>query len=212
MREELLRVGLEAEVLWSFPNPFERALAKSLKMGFDSAAYLNMDMSHYRAIKTARELGAKSLLIMEDDCRFLKDVSRLEEGLSALPQDYDVAMLDSFNYWCYREEEHRKLLSGRVNDWWCRCAVKRCSTACYALSGKGIERFVELYEAAAVGKEKLLVCDQYFEERWLKGLNFYCAFPNLAIQCRTPKTTSGYETIAGIYKAEGLREEDYAAY
>lgn len=46
-------------------------------------------MSHYSCIKQAQLLGYESVLILEDDVCFLKDVKLLEKYFNNLPKDWD---------------------------------------------------------------------------------------------------------------------------
>ena len=100
---EISRVGMnDVNVQWQFPNPFESVLIGNLrhKKGLDLPGYMNCTMGHYSAVKTAYHLGLKTCLIMEDDIAFLKDVDEIRTIVNALPEDFDIAMLDWFAARC----------------------------------------------------------------------------------------------------------------
>lgn len=209
---ELERVGFSKIIVRSnFSNPFERCLFKVVKMG-SREKYMNVSLGHYAVVKSSYEKGLGHVLVCEDDARFHKDVKRFADGIKNLPCDYDVAMLDSFPENSFSESEHEKLMKGRVNSNWCLSTVKRCSSACYALSRRGMERIVRICEKSTDGITPLRCFDQQFTPKDMQGLNFYVAFPNLAVQCETKLTSTIFSATKKIYDAEGINLDEYGKY
>src|SRR5574344_1761512 len=83
LHKELDRVGLDVQDFWAFPNPYDQVLMAAVPNACRAMrtvrSFFNSTMNHYRIVKTARALGYESILIVEDDARFLKDLRRVEE-------------------------------------------------------------------------------------------------------------------------------------
>lgn len=193
---ELERVGIRGyETLWSFPTPYDEWEMRHINHVpfFDSHnGCWNVSKNHYRAIKTAYELGLGSLLIIEDDVRFLKDVWRIGESLADVPDGWDVLMFDHFKM---RGEVKT------VNGSWSSCDAS-ASTACYGLSRKAMERLILMYESPVSKRYANPImrnCDQWTDKKYLgKDIAFLCATPNVAIQ----QTCDG-ESNCGRLHCEG---------
>ena len=90
MESELERVGLsDADRQWNFPSPLDKVLLRNLGHipSIERGGYMNCTMGHYRAISTAYHMGCRSVLIMEDDIRFLVDIGEIEKALESIPAD-----------------------------------------------------------------------------------------------------------------------------
>ena len=112
----------------------------------------------------------------------MKDIKLLEMYLETLPIDYDLAMLDK--NWPAREfEEKRKnIISNKVDKYWIKFD-RFFSSGCYAMSRKGMDRFIKAYEKAAFTDRMLNSNDQYFNKLSLgTDLNLYAAHPNVCCQ------------------------------
>ena len=210
--DEMCRVGLKisVEYHWNFPTPYDKWEMDRLPIVpfvRQRIGCYNVSKGHYAAIKTAYHLGVKTLLIMEDDCRFLKDLNKLEEYLSEAPDDWDVLMLDHFR------------MRGdvvQVNKHWARCRAS-ASCACYAVNRKAMERLIRMYESAVKGNYRaplLRNCDMWLDTKYLgDDVNFYCSTPNLAVQCQCPdESNCGRTHCDGKYEAMGISYADYATY
>ena len=214
MKRELSRVGVsDYSVQLDFKNAFDGVVCRTIRHTM-ADRFLNVTLGHYAAIKTAYDLGKENVLLIEDDLRFFRDTERLRRSVEALPSDYDCALLDSFCFMRFNAEAFRRLKAGsKVGEGWVRCPVKRVSSACYALSRRGMERLIELYELAADGKGILQCCDQMFEPRIWNGYNFYCAVPQIGIQQDTSGvSTTSTSLIRRIYEGEGVDFGRYADY
>lgn len=206
--KELDRVGIsEYDTMWSFPTPYDEWEMKNIRhiVFFDThKGCWNVTKNHYRAIKTAYELGKESVLILEDDIRFRNDLSFVDESIEKLPDDWDVVMFDHFK------------MRGdvvEVNDRWAKCGAS-ASTACYGLNRKAMERMILMYESPVNGKYERPVmrnCDHWTDVKYLgRDINLYCAVPNVAIQqtvegesnCGRLHAESKYDVIVPDWRTE----------
>lgn len=211
--QELERVGVDdVEVIWGFPNPFDRELLSTMPHSrhFDkNIAFFNASINHYRAVKTAYELGFDEVLVCEDDVRFRKDVDNLWDALSEAPE-YDVLLLDGIF-----PRRGEKTPMERITDKFSTFESMR-SAACYILNRAAMERIIWLYESAVnpkVRNRKARVCDQWFEKSMLKGLRLVMATPNIAVQQTTTGThNSGNGWRLAGYEALGIDLNDYMPY
>lgn len=211
---ELERVGLgDSERLWQFPTPLDSVLIRNVRGGMGlRPGFFNCGMGHYRAIKTAYETGAGHSLIMEDDIRFLKDLDLISEIVDDLPDDYDVALLDAFKSAKMTFDEWRGYQKCKVSKHWCRFSNAR-SFACYAMSRRGMARWIKLWEDAFRTRGKLYVCDQYMRrDRFGSDMNMYLAYPNVCIQADVGGAACSGRAGCHVwkYKEYGLNPSDYA--
>ncbi len=218
METELARVGLaDADRQWQYPTPIDRLLLRSMRHipSVEKGGFFNASMGHYRAIATAYHLGCPSVLVMEDDIRFLKDASLIAEAVDALPADYDVALLDLFAGWMknvdantvkkWREER-------KVNEWWAEFDEMR-SMGCYALSRRGMERLMFCFEAVETAPRvgKMRICDHFLDRSMLgKGIKLYFARKNIAVQQTMGAANSDMSITRQCYADLGLDLAEYA--
>ena len=214
-KREADRVGLELALFWSAPDPYDHFIeARVCHSRMCHDAYLSITLKHLRMVKTAYELGAEHALFLENDVRFLKNLDDLEFAVWSLPSDYDVALFD----WCFRnkataeeiativESSRAARTSGVV---WQRFTDLR-SCACYALSRRGMLRFIIALEAPALGRGKLKICDQHWYDVLKDGtLKGYCACPCACVQA-VPGGATDYAHMWERYARAGVRREDYA--
>jgi len=211
---ELDRVGIDrVNRLWQFPTPFDSILKRATRGKLSMhGGFFNSGMGHYRAIKTAYELGAERSLIMEDDIRFLKDVDLIREIVEDLPDDYDIALLDTFKAQKMSFDEWRdNAKNKKVSKYWCRFNNMR-SFACYAMSRKGMERWIGQWEGAFSPSGFLRVADQYLKYECLgMDVNMYHAVLNVCIQAPVGGTACSGQAGCHIekYKEYGLDIGDY---
>lgn len=211
---ELDRVGIDSvNRLWQFPTPFDSILKRATKGKLSMhGGFFNSGMGHYRAIKTAYELGAEHSLIMEDDIRFLKDVDLVREIVEDLPDDYDIALLDTFKAQKMSFDEWRSnAMNRKVSKHWCRFNNMR-SFACYAMSRKGMERWISQWEGAFKPGGFLRVADQYLKHECLGAdMNMYHAVRNVCIQAPVGGTACSGQAGCHVekYIEYGLNINDY---
>lgn len=201
--DELRRVGCkDINFVWNFPNPFDAILLNSMphtRLFDDNMGFFNCSVSHYRAIKTAYELGEDYVFVCEDDVRFMLSIDSIDEIIASAPE-FDVLLLDAIP-----PNKTTDMGIKQICDGWSTFKSMR-SGACYVLSRKGMGRIVWLYESPAdpsVPKRKARICDQWFEQKRLPGLSLVMATPNIAVQQTTPGDHNsgnswrlrGYETL-----------------
>ena len=214
------RVGLDVEQVWQFPTPFDKYFSDSVPHTgqFDERpGWANSWFGHYRAMKLAYERGMNSVLIMEDDCRFLLDRSRLDEIVADVPDDFDMALLDHF--YCRWDDEGRKnydqMRASRVTRYWSRFEYDLYSAACYLLSRRAMERLIWLHESlidADLPLRMMRVTDYWHNRGNMGPLNLYFCTPNCAIQCNSDSQGPRLSDTGGIntyYRNMGI---DFDAY
>lgn len=210
---ELERVGLgDAMPLWQFPCPMDRIFMRRIQGGMrQRIGFFNSGMGHYRAIKTAYEMGAEHCLVIEDDVRFLKDMDLLAEIVSDIPAGYDVALLDMLKP---MKTSIAELIGARsrnmVNKHWCRFWNLR-SFACYAMSRRAMAQWISLWEGAIRTGGKLRIADQYLRGDRMKDMKMCYAIPHAAIQAPAGRCNSGGDgCMMGFYRDIGLDLNAYA--
>lgn len=215
LNKELDRIGLLGRVHyhWDFPNPFEDKLISVLHFQCErTRKAFHCGYNNYSIIKTAYNLGCCNVLILEDDVRFLKDINDIASTIRLLPENYDLAMMDK--NWPTQEFGMRnQILENQVNERWISFD-RFLSSGCYAMSRKGMRRFIAKYEGAALsGNGNLLKSnDQYFNRGSLgDDLNLIAAQPNLCCQgyigngwC--PTDLKGYWDR---HESTGMKQKDY---
>lgn len=220
MEKELKRVGLDgADRQWQYPSPLDKVLLRSVKHipALEIGGYFNSSMGHYRAIATAYHLGCDHCLVMEDDVRFLIDVEEIEKSVNSIPDDYDVALLDSFFQKWSEGKINSNVMSrwrdGRkANEYWSEFD-ELYSLGCYALSRRGMERMLFAFDAVETAKNigKLRIADHFLNRGILgSGMKMYFARKNVAIQRDMGKANSPVSDITNKYIEMGLDLSEYA--
>ena len=186
LMKELDRVGVSPTVVWNFPSPYDDFVRKRIPCIPElnrKPAYFSAGVGQYRALKTAYELGHEAALIVEDDCRFLKDLDVVRSTLRNAPPDWDILLLDHF-----------LSAHGEPKDGWAPCWKAR-STACHIVNRKAMERLIDMHESPVNGRwtnPMMRICDHWLDTRYMKrDCRIYCAVPRLAVQCRCGPSTSG---------------------
>ena len=218
MLSEFGRVGLtNVEVIWDFPSPYRDVLLNSVNMtGFCKKRNLFfIGQTNYRAIATAYHLGAKSVLVMQDDIRFLKDANLLNEIVESIPEDYDLAMMNHMKPGAMQMEEYEQIFKKeKINGYWVRFD-ELTSSGCYAMSRKGMERYIKAYEEPVVscGRTILYHDDFYYQRKFMgPDANLYVAHPVPSIQtpCGAGGSHSDLEPYFKRNEAIGIHRENYA--
>lgn len=216
MEEELARVGMDnVDRQWQFPTPFDDVFFRCMKHIPDlTKSMLNLSLAHYRAVATAYHLGFDTALIMEDDIRFLKDKERLGEIIDSLPEDYDIAMMDAiprfdkndFDRYLYWKNECR------LNENWAHFD-RMYSTACYAVSRKGMERLMFCVEA--IEKRPMIFMmrnPDHFMDRHIigKDAKMYFSINNACIQSENKDCLTNTGFAKESYEKMGVDPGMYA--
>jgi hypothetical protein len=196
--------------IWQFPSPWEKWIldrAPHIPFLDTHPGCFGASVGHYRAIKTAAELGSQGALILEDDCRFRKGLD-LAAALDAAPADADILMLDHFS---------DREAYGPAKDGWTRLRGAY-SSACYAADAKALRALARCYEAPVTYEgckfaQVVRTCDNYTHEDYLgRDCRIYAATPNLAVQCTCPTSNCGAKHCLGKYEKLGINLEDYDGY
>lgn len=214
VKAEFDRVGLEVTPFWGCRTEYDAVIERNIRHSrmVGNGAYLNITLKHLQMVKTAYELGAEHALFFEDDIRFLKDEDLIEDIVSGLPIDYDVALFD----WVHRnkatDEDYQNIVNGEKcggHGLWRRFKDLR-SCAFYALSRRAMAKYVNILSLPAFGMGKLKICDQHWwdllSDDWLKG---YCAVPCAGVQ-GVPGGASPYDDMWKRYNRSGITRERYA--
>lgn len=182
--EEFKRIGILERVnfFWDFPSPYITKLSSIVCKSRYHQKMFPIGYNNYRAIKTSFELGYNSILVMEDDIRFLKDVTWIGKAIRELPYDYEIAMLDKnfptrefTEYIC----THKRIEETRNIEWKNFSCFH--SSGCYSLSRRGMEKFIRAYEFDG-DRRRMKNNDEYFNCKVFDYKKMYAAFPNIAIQ------------------------------
>ena len=211
---EVERIGLTPIRHWNFPTPYTKFVQKHIvnanKAMKHSEAFFNSGWGHYSILSIARDLGDVPVFVVEDDCRFLKDVDILHHTLECAPDDADLLLLDSFG--AARSQEEFVKERRNVFDGWAKISAAR-SAAAYIVGPRYIDRLISLGDRCTRGK-KARIFDQWFENRWLEGANIYCAVPNLAVQAVDPTMAHRPSAVSNHnkYKEMGIDMEQYASW
>lgn len=161
LKSELKRVGLSdfVQTVWNYPTPVNGFLLKSLKPDrlLRTAAQLDCTLGHYRILKTAYELGLNTVLVLEDDIRFLKDLDLLDAVLRDLPTDFDLAKL---NWVTCSFLETARLRKGAPN-WVDISGLDVRGTGCYAANRTMMDYIIRRTERAfGSSRSPLYVADE----------------------------------------------------
>lgn len=216
---ELERIGMrDVNVQWQFPCPFDKAILDAVPhergKGLDeNIKFMSCTFGHYRAVKTALEIGLRNVMVMEDDVRFLKDTDRICEAVLSLPDDFDIAMFDLFPAAGVRPDTLKSWRETRkVNEFWAEFD-DMYSMGCYAMSRRAMERYVFLNEACVTKPSigLMRVCDHFMKRRYFwTSAKMYFARTNVAVQRSDDNANSKKERILNSYRRIGIDMSMYA--
>lgn len=98
---------------------------------------------HYTLIKSAYLRGLNSIMVIEDDCGFIKDEKLLQEYLDNLPDDWDILKLN-----CLRgdkTEQYVEDFSDKYGYWFPQINTL-WGTGCYAMNRRAMKYILDWYE------------------------------------------------------------------
>ena len=152
----------------------------------EDPARVSCNLGHYRIIKTALGLGANNVLVFEDDARFLKDKNAISDIIDSMPEDYDVALLDSVNPKNVDPKEmYEEIKRNEIKKWWYSLPSSPRSFCAYAMSRRGMEWFIGCYDYVFDGKPRGMwrLCDGFLKKGCRDSrLMYCCCIPRIAIQ------------------------------
>lgn len=223
--EEFRRVELPVDLrMWNVPSPFEDRVVESLPdvvRGMRvSAGFRNSGFGHYRAVKLAHELGARRVLVVEDDVRFLNDLDALG-GIVASAPDEGLVLFDLLRAGKDDIGVIRQTLDSTVVDGWAVPTGRPCSFACYGMDRQSMKQFIDLVESALSRRTRLQLVDHYIHDRyWNRETSpIHVAWPLAAVQkaffssqSNTNKVFHGGDNDGQYrwYQSLGVRLSDYA--
>lgn len=212
LQAEFERVGLSGrvELFWNYPSPFDMRFANSIRLHqtIGKPSHFNEVMGHYRAMKTAFELGVQHVLILEDDVRFVSDLDLLSRSLASIPDDYDVAKLE----WFCKGDPAKVSGSG---GWAPLRGFDTRGGAAIAYSRAGLQWKTTAMERPARYDDfhgMLFVNDVYETSSNLSRLHAYVATPLVAIQDPAYYKTSNYGIFTQNPYGKFLLDGDYSCY
>lgn len=217
---ELKRVGLfdKIHIHWDFPSVYRDKLFNCVGKSTYNAkgGSFFMGVNHYNAIKTAQQLGCKSILVMEDDIRFLKDLDLIRTIVDSLPDNYDLALFDRSKPGDMTEDDFQDDVTRLpANKFW-RNYDTASSCGMYALSESGMNHYLSILEEEIRGN-RIRNSDFYFKRGWRnitywdRDRKLYFAYPSVAVQCIAGDKGShcNMETYWQRNERCGLNQKDY---
>lgn len=78
--------------------------------------FIGASYDHYTAVINAYEFGANSVLIFEDDCKFINDVKYIEYYLNHWPEDGEFIKFGYHN-WCYLKLKDKFINAMKINKY-----------------------------------------------------------------------------------------------
>lgn len=146
IKKELFAIGRTIPDSWlnfyyatSFPynDIIMNAINMSNKGRFTKPNEYDCARNHYSIVKTAYDLGYKSVLIMEDDIMFNKDEEYVINTLNNIPDDYDILQFGGFT-------TDPKILNvlDMPGYWYKNTDIGIWNCSMYMLSRKGMEYYL----------------------------------------------------------------------
>lgn len=183
LKIELDRVGLDVDLFqMGVPTAWEMRLAQFCRPGgmmYSHNKMRNSTIGHFLAIKTARALGKKRILILEDDVRFIKDLSLLRYMVDSIPDKVDVLHMDVIPT---RGSEGCAEMFNRGDGAfrqprWEICPDVRChSFACVGFNPRGQEWVIGI-EKMWTENGRLRPIDAILKPNWTRGGGVTKAIP-----------------------------------
>jgi len=206
LRKEMARVCMLdcCDFVFTNKNPFDKVFMNTVshvKKIDESPGFFNLTMGHYSILKAARAMSLDRILVVEDDCRFLKNTDEISSIMSRAPREYDILILDKFM---------TKGKTTQVCDGWSTCSFWR-SAAAFCINTKAMDRLIGCVESCLKDPpEPMRGYDSYFDTYFIgTDLNIYMSNKNIAIQCTTPRDLSSTNTK---YAAFGVDVSEYAQF
>ena len=121
MERELGRVGILGSGIFGFaytsPDPWEQHVVEAApRVAADArtnAGFINLGLATARVLREAKWLGWRRVLFLEDDVRFLKDLTALKAAFARTPQGWNIVQYDKFVDWRMTPETYSSMVAGR---------------------------------------------------------------------------------------------------
>lgn len=104
IKSELNRIGIlnlpQFEFYYTINNPYYEEILKSDKVenGVVNRTNIKYTIDSLNCLIKCKELGYRNVLIIEDDLKFIEDVSVIEQHIKSIPSDYDFVNMDTMIY------------------------------------------------------------------------------------------------------------------
>lgn len=211
VRDELARVGLkDVEFIFDFPSPLKAILQSHIPTNQFTSQIgpFSCCMAHYSIAKQTYELGYDNVLVMEDDIRFLNNISLINEIVRALPDNYDYAQFERAKPFRMPIETYIALKDAPVTNKYWRPFSDLRGGGCYAMSRKGMKHIIDEMERVMVEQKEKLQSNDFYISRG-QGLKKYFCYPNVACQVQITESNSD---IAEYWLRNELDGVHYSAY
>lgn len=207
---ELNRVGItDFSTYIDTPSPFldrlylgnSRIFAPWCKKNISA---IRVSFAHYKAIASAYYDGLSSILVFEDDVRFLKDVSAINEAIASLPDGFTIALFDhntGSDESAALYEHYFPAPSNRhhLHHEWKPLAFHVNAATAYALSRQGMKTLLGFYD---VPPAKIHHIDFYQSPKFYPRQTSFLYSPPIAIQDISTNTpTNSTPDNLSIYHA-----------
>lgn len=132
MIDEFARIGLTGYEFFDAIDGGNLNLKSGV--GFMTSGMVGCYMSHYLIIREAIQYGYESILVFEDDVKFITGASSfLDYAIPIIPPDWEFAYL---GYTVYPKEVQNTV---KLNAYWC-VPGHRWGTQAYMIRGEGIKK------------------------------------------------------------------------
>lgn len=161
IQSEFKRLGIEdqVQIWWTVKNPILKTVGDNLEIlhtrfyddirpnnDYLYGAVFDITLNHYTIIKQAYLRGFENIMILEDDFRFIDDISAVEKAFQIIPNDWDVL---KFRYG-YNNNHNPlgKKTYENEDDLWMKPIDSMESTDAggYALNRNGMKKMIELLD------------------------------------------------------------------
>lgn len=150
-----LQIENEVEIWWTCNKPINNIIGKfilSLRTSYYSGirqikpnVYGNVfdcAYNHYSIIKQSYLRGFNSILILEDDVIFKKNLAEFKKIINAIPKDFKIVKLASSAIENNVQNCNEVFIDKNHTDW----DRYKFGATCYALSRSGMEILIKEYE------------------------------------------------------------------
>lgn len=200
-------------------NGFNKEIAgKGKGRGFTKANEISCLREHYTIIKKAYFENAQSVLIIEDDARFNKDINFIKKFMENIPADYDICQGDCF---CANPELKEILDEARKDEngsYWIKHDKIGCWNCSFILySRRGMAYFLNFIDNVYMPADMpvFMGAGMYYNK-----VNVYLSkYPILFQEDNTEipsniRTTDKQEQYQNIYNVyiKDINKDDYFSY
>lgn len=205
--EELKRVGIYDSGIFRFqytsPSEYDKVIFEKEKnfQFCPNIAFVNVCLGMIGILEEAVFMGKKSILFLENDIAFLKDIGEIKQLMSSIPKDADLVQFDK-----YVGDWNKRMFDEQPQDEFVSFDKKFFTSAsCLYLSRKGIEEMLTLMKQHIRATDQIygmMNCKKYFSRKCL------------TIQILDKKSNSfkvdGPATMHKVYTNQGIKYSDYS--